>query len=104
MYPPGAPACALKDDFGPAASACAAAMAMPKTLVTAGFGVSTVGSPETETAGEKGNNVALGVRGSKSGLPEGANFITLFAKTIGGGTSTIYGTTPATSLEIQLWQ
>jgi hypothetical protein len=32
------------------------------------------------------------------------NFITLFAKTIGGGTSTIYGTTPATSLEIQLWQ
>jgi hypothetical protein len=71
------------------------------TLVTAGFDGTT---PEIEVAGEKGNNISLGVHGSKAGLSEGKHFITLLAKGIGGGASTIYGTTPATSLEIQVWQ
>ena len=71
------------------------------TRVTAGFDGTT---PETETPEQKGNNIALGVRGSKSGLTEGKNFVTLPAKTIGGSTSTIYGATPATSLETQVWQ
>lgn len=74
------------------------------TLVTAGFNPATSIAPEPEVAGQKGNNIALGVHGSKAGLSEGQRFITLLAKTIGGGTSTVYGATPATSLEIQLWQ
>lgn len=60
--------------------------------------------PLTEVVGEKGLNAPLSVQGSVSGLSEGKHFITLYTKTMGAGTSTIFGTTPATSLEIQLWQ
>lgn len=72
------------------------------TLVTAGFDSTT--TPELEQVGEKGANVALAVRGAKSGLSEAKHFVTLLGKTIGGGTSTVNGVTPATALEIQLWQ
>src|SRR5262249_1037169 len=58
------------------------------TLVTAGFDGTT---PEAEVVGEKGANESLAVRGSKSGLTEDKHFVTLLAKTITGGTSTIFG-------------
>jgi hypothetical protein len=71
------------------------------TLVSAGFDGTT---PEAQVVGEKGTNAPLAVHGTKSGLTENVHTITLLAKTLTGGTSTIFGTTPATTLEIQLWQ
>lgn len=75
-----------------------------RTLVSAGFDPATMPVPEPEVVGQKGATMPLALRGAKSGLAEGFHTITLVAKTIGGGTSTILGTTSATSLEIGLWQ
>ena len=73
------------------------------TLVGAGFSaISSV--PAAEIIGEKGSNAPLSVHGAVSGLTEDVHYITLLAKTLTGGTSTITGTTPPTTAEIQLWQ
>jgi hypothetical protein len=74
--------------------------------VSAGFDSTTV--PEVEEVGLINGAAAviippLCLTGSKSGLSEGKHFITLLAK-CSAGTTTIYGTTPVTYLEIAIPQ
>jgi hypothetical protein len=78
------------------------------TAVSAGFDV-TGNTPETEQSAflapaSGGMSSNASVRGSKTGLTEDKHFVTLLGKSLTGGTSTFYGTTPQTSLEAVIRQ
>ena len=80
---------------------------MDGATVTAGLDLLPL--PETEeTAGINPSDPVSGfpfsVNGSKTGFSEGNHFITLLGKAITGGTVTVFGTVPDTSLEIRIPQ
>jgi hypothetical protein len=73
--------------------------------VSAGFDGTTAETEETAAVVNVASNKSpVGLRGSKSGLSEGKHYITLLAKAITGGTATVFGTAPATSLEANVYQ
>jgi hypothetical protein len=76
------------------------------TAVTAGFDGTTPETEETAIINAVGSliTVPASAHGSKTGLSEGKHYITLLGKAITGGTSTVFGTTPVTSLEARVPQ
>jgi hypothetical protein len=76
------------------------------SAVSVGFDGATPEQDETAfvngTDGGVGNMLSLS--GMKSGLPEGKHYITLLAKSISLGKTSVFGSVPKTSLKITLTQ
>lgn len=74
--------------------------------ITAGFDSTTVG--ESEEIGTVVSAVTqkpvLTVTGAKTGLTEGAHYVTVLGKQLTSGTLKLYGTNPITSLEVSIPQ